>query len=52
MRIGNCPRCNAPQGMIGWLCGHTGNKENDGKRDLFWENWAKRMKLHPKLQNK
>ena len=21
MKVGNCPKCGAPQGMIGWLCG-------------------------------
>lgn len=21
MKVGNCPKCGAPQGPIGWLCG-------------------------------
>lgn len=42
-KVGDCPRCGAPQGMIGWLCGHNGNNEHDLKEDAFWEDWERRM---------
>lgn len=48
MKVGNCTRCGAPQGMIGWLCGHNGNKKHDKKEDKFWEDWAKRMGIKEK----
>ncbi len=36
-KVGPCPRCDAPQGMIGWLCGHNGDSEHDRDEDMFWE---------------
>ncbi len=47
-RVGDCPRCGAPQGMIGWLCGHTGEYEHDMEEDASMEAWAKRMGLKDK----
>lgn len=52
MKVGNCKRCGAPQGLIGWLCGHTGDPEHDFEEDMFWENWAKKMGLKKSKQKK
>lgn len=44
-RVGDCPRCGAPQGLIGWLCDHTGNEEHDQDMDWESERFAQRMGL-------
>jgi len=48
----NCPRCGAPRGVIGWLCGHTGEEEHDQQEDKFWEDWQRRMERNDNLKNK
>lgn len=51
-KVGNCKRCGAPQGMIGWLCGHNGNDEHDRNEDMFWEEWHKKMEIKNNLSKK